>query len=149
MYTFIRGGYNARHPKSFVLSRPHGVSNYVILQVKTPAHFQIGADSFDVLSNSIVIIRPNIPYEYSALNLEYKNDWIHFSCECDGFEKNYGHLLNRPIQIQNSLQFTQYFQHIVWESNYAASDLKQMNLNMLFQVMLNKLIQEDREGANT
>ena len=149
MYTFIRGGYNAKHPKSFVLSRPDGIGNYVILHVKSPAHFQIGTHSFDVFANTMIIIPPNTSYEYSAQNTEYKNDWIHFSCNGNFFEQEYGHLISRPIPLQNSLQFTQYFQHLVWEYNYAVSDLKQSNLDMLFQVLFHKLIQEDREGAHT
>ncbi|MBQ8835081.1 MAG: helix-turn-helix domain-containing protein [Oscillospiraceae bacterium] len=147
MYTVIRGGYNAKHPKSFVLSRPQGVKNYVILHVTSPAHFQIGERKFDVLSNSMILIRPNIPYQYCAADHEYKNDWIHFACDQDSFESNYAHLCCRPIPIHNSLHFAQYFQHIIWEFNYAPSDLKQSNLDMLFQIMLNKLIQEDREEA--
>ena len=147
MYTLFRGGYNSKHPKSFILSRPQGVEYYVILHVKTPAHFMIAENTFDILSNSIIIIRPNTPYQYSALNTEYKNDWMHFSCDADYFETHFKSMINKPIPLQNPLMFTQYFQHIIWEYHYTCEEFKNQNIDMLFQVLLNKLIQEANESS--
>ena len=142
MYTLFRGGYNAKHSKSFILSRPQGVEHYVMLHVKTPTHFWFADNTFDILSNSIIIIRPNTPYQYSAINTEYKNDWMHFSCDFELFESICGSIINRPVRIQNPLQFTQYFQHIIWEYHYSCDEFKEQNIAMLFQVLLNKLLQE-------
>lgn len=145
MYTLFRGGYNTKHGNSFTLSRPGGISNYVILHLRTPAQFQIDKQTFYISSNSVIIIKPNTPYQYSAMNVDFKNDWMHFTCDSDSFEHTYAQLFNRPIQVRNSLQFTHYFQHILWEYYYASPDFKQQNIDMLFQVMVNKLLQENQD----
>lgn len=142
MYTIFRGGYNSRHSKSFLMSRPNGLDCYIILIVKSQALFQIGEESFTVEPNTAFIIHPGIPYQYSALDGDYKNDWLHFNCSDDFFERKYAQLFNRPILLNDGLQFSQYIQHIVWEKSYADAKYRDQNMSMLFQVLLNKLLQE-------
>lgn len=145
MYTLFQGGNHTKHNRSFTLSRPGGISNYVILHILTPAQFQIDNQTFYIFSNSVIIIKPNTPYQYSAVNVDFINDWMHFTCDNDSFEYTYAGLFNRPIQVRNSLQITQYFQHILWEYYYASTDFKQQNIDMLFQIILNKLLQEHQD----
>lgn len=113
-----------------------------ILIVKSPARFLIGEKTFTVTYPSAVIIRPQTPYEYSGLNVEYKNDYIRFACSDASFEEIYGHLFDCPIPLSNALHYTQYIQHILWEYNYAHGKYLQDNITLLFQVMFNKLCQE-------
>lgn len=142
MYTILRGNYNAKHPKGFVMSRPNGLYCYLFLIIRTPAYLRIGEEQFMVEAGSAVLIAPNIPYEYGALDGEYKNDWLYLECEDPKFEDRYGMLLNRPILLDNSTLYTQYVQHIVWERNYGLEEYRGSNISMLLQVVLNKLIQE-------
>ncbi len=147
MYTVYRGGYNSKHPKDFCMSRPNGIYCYLFLIFRTPARLQIEEDHFTVKTNCAVIIRPNVPYQYSSLDVEYKNDWLYFDSDDTGFEEKYVALLHRPIPLNDSRQFTQYMQNIVWENNYALEEYRRENVSMLLQVMLNKLLQE-KQNAN-
>lgn len=142
MYRVLRGGYHCRHSESFLMLREQGLECYVILLVKSPARFRIGENSFEVKSHSVVIIPPNISYEYSGLDGEYINDWMHFECPGTSLEEKYGALLCRSVPLNTSQQISQYFQQILWEQSYACEEFKAQNVSMLFQVMLNKLYQE-------
>ena len=142
MITIYRGGYNSRHPKSFILSRPNGLNRFVFLLVRSKASFQIREESFTVEPNTVFIIRPGVPYRYSALDSEYRNDWMHFDSTEDSFVTEYERLFNRPIPLSDGLMFAQYIQHIIWEQSYADAKYRDRNITMLFQVLMNKLLQE-------
>jgi len=145
MFTLLRGGYHTRPAKEFSLARPQGISNYVILLLKTPVLFEIEDRIYHVATNSIMIIPPNPPYRYSVLDIDFQNDWMHFDCEEDSFKDAFSHLFSQPIPVRNSMQFSQYFQHILWEYHYACPEFRQQNVDMLFQIMMNKLLQEHQE----
>jgi len=148
MYTTFRGGYGSKHSKGFVMMRPNGLYCYLFLIIRCPAYVKIGEKQFTVEANTAVIISPNIPYEYGALEGEYKNDWLYFESSDPDFAEAYQALFNRPIPLDNGPQFTQYVQHIVWERSYGSEAYRQDNISMLFQVMLNKLRQE-LENSNS
>ena len=149
MYTIFRGGYQSKHPKSFTLSRPQGVNNYVILHLRTPALFQINDQTFQTAAKTAIIIPPNTPYQYAAVKVDFQNDWLHFHCPDDRFTQTYSGLFNHPIPLRNDSQFAQYFQHIIWEHHYGTPAFKLENIDMLFQVMLNKLFQEHLDFEQT
>lgn len=142
MYTVLKGGYNCKHPKDFVMRQPEGIDSYILLIVKSSAHFLIGGNSFILKQPSAVVIPPNTPYEYSGLDDEYKNDYVRFTCSDDSFETLCGFLFEHPILLNNPLHYTQYIQHILWECHYTDPQYRAENISMLFQIMLNKLCQE-------
>lgn len=147
MYTVYRGGYNSKHPKDFCMSRPNGIYCYLFVIFRSPARLWVGEEQFMVQTNSAVIIRPNVPYQYASLDVEYKNDWLYFEPEDQAdFEEKYAALLHRPIPLKDSRQFTQYMQNIVWENNYAVPQYRSQNVSMLLQIVLNKLVQEDKSS---
>lgn len=144
MYNIIRCGYNAKHSKDFLMSRPNGLYCYLFLIVKSPASFQINDRPFTIHSTSAVLISPNTPYQYSGLDCEYKNDWLYFTCENNDFESKCGSLFNHPIPLSNGPQFSQYFQQIIWENHYALEQFRVQNVSMLFEIIFNKLLQEEQ-----
>lgn len=146
MYTILRGGYNSKHAESFIMSRPKGLTNYLLLIVKSRADFQIENIHFITEPDSAILIPPDTPYRYAGLEKEYKNDWIHFQCSDADFDEKYRYLMNKPIRLSNGLQFTQYFQHLIWEQNYASDRYHADNVTFLFQVLINKLCQEYETG---
>lgn len=148
MYTIFRGNYNSKHQKGFVMSRPNGLYCYLFLIIRCPAYVQVGGERFEVESNTAIIISPNVPYEYGARDGEYRNDWLYFESSDMDFVNNYRELFNQPIPLGDGPQFTQYVQHIVWERSYGAEAHRQENISMLFQVVLNKMLQE-KEQCNS
>lgn len=149
MYTIFRGGYNSRHPKGYEMIRPKGLFCYLFLIIRSPAYIQIGEAHFEVKGNAAVIIRPNIPYSYSGIDGEYRNDWLYFESSQEDFEEEYGPIMNHPILLSDALQYAQYFKNIVWEHNYAMEKYRRQNASMLLAVVLNKLMQENQVIAET
>ena len=144
MYTIYRGGYNSKHPKDYLMSRPKGLYCYLFLIIKSPASLEIDARPFTIHSASAIIISPNTPYQYSGLDCEYINDWLYFDCTDADFVSKYESLFNHPIPLSNSMQFSQHFQHIIWENHYALEQFRNENVSMLFEVFFNKLLQEEQ-----
>jgi len=148
MYTILKGSYNGKHKKNFVMRQPVGIPSYILLIVKTPARFLIDGHSFIMKQPGAVIIRPNIPYEYGGLNDEYKNDFVRFYCTDNDFETRYSALFERPIPLSNPLHYTQYIQHLLWEHHYTDPQYRDSNISMLFQIILQKLLQEVENASH-
>ena len=142
MYTIYRGGYNSKHPAGFCMSRPNGIYCYLFLIIKSSAKLEIAGESFDVKSNTAVIIKPNVPYQYAAAEGEYKNDWLYFDCTEERFEEEYRELFHRPVFLQDAIQLAQYVKNIVWEKSYASEKYRKQNVSSLMQVLINKMYQE-------
>ena len=149
MYTIFRGGYNSRHPRDYKMIRPKGLYCYLFLIIRSPAYIQIGAEKFTVLANSAVIIKPHVPYWYSGIDGEYRNDWLYFEPSDEHFEEEYDPIMNHPILLSDALHYAQFFKNIVWENNYAMEKYRRQNASMLLAVMLNKLMQENQVIAET
>lgn len=141
MYTVYRGGYNAKHPADFCMLRPNGIYCYLFLIIKSPARLEVAGEVFDVKSNTAVVIRPNVPYQYAATDGEYKNDWLYFDCTDEEFEGEYGELFHRPVPLQDVIQLAQYVKNIVWENSYADEKYRRQNVSALMQVLINKMYQ--------
>lgn len=141
MYSISSGGYNSRHPKDFTMSRPNGLAHYLLLIVKCPALFRIGKEEVKTESNCAMLIRPHIPYQYHSINGEYTDDWLHFDCDDPHFPENTSLLFHRPIPLDSVVRYTLFIQQIMWEHNYASSDFRTADINMLMGVLLNNLSQ--------
>ncbi len=142
MYTVSVGGCYTNHPAPFKMNRPNGISEYLLLFVRTKSNFKIREMSFEVLPNQIIIVDKNTPYQYYASNAPYMDDWLHFDCsEMDiPFSKD---ILNKPITLSNTTRIATYIQQILWESNYASKEYRDNNVDMLMHILINHL--EDSE----
>lgn len=140
MYTVSSGGYNSRHPLHYFMSRPKGLPCYLLLIVKCPAVFHIGAKEVRTDSDCAMLIRPNVPYQYRSVEGEYTDDWLHFDCDDDLFPENTPLLFHQPIPLGSVVHFNLYIQQIMWEKNYTPEPFQKQNIHMLMQVLLNNLI---------
>lgn len=71
-------GYNHRHGKNFCIDRPNGTESWLMLIVKTPAHFRIKGKDIRTGAHSFIIFRPDTPQYYYPASTEYFDDWMHF-----------------------------------------------------------------------
>ena len=142
MLTIDDCGYHSQHPESFEVNHPNGIPCYLLIFVNVPCYFRLNSEKLTVPENTFFLFRPNEPYYYTSINTEFINDWLHFTCTDPNFDTECESLFQRPLQTKNPLQFSQYFQNIVWEHNYADEQYRNQNTSMLLRVMLNKLLQE-------
>lgn len=145
MYIVYRGGYNSIHPQHFDVTRPAGIPCYALLHVKSRSFFKIGSNTMIVEPGNVVLISPHIPYHYHGLDGEYKNDWLHFSCNDEDLPKE-RLLFNCPVSLSNPSHFSLYFQQLLWEKNYASPDYKEQNIEWIMQLLINNIIQSIDSG---
>ncbi len=138
MYTVSVGGCYTNHPAPFKMYRPNGITEYLLLFVRTKATFKIGEMSFEILPNQIIIVDKNTPYEYYVTSTPYMDDWLHFDCsEIDiPFSLD---ILNKPINLSNATRIATYIQQILWETNYASLEYRHNNVDMLISILINHL----------
>ncbi len=74
-------GYNYRHPENFVIDRPSGSGDYMLLVVRSPAWIELGGEIVRTEGNSVVLQKKGTPQHFGALGGEYVNDWLHFDAD--------------------------------------------------------------------
>lgn len=139
MFTIINGGCNSRHPSSFLMSRPEGLNNYLLLIVKTHADFTINTTNISVLPGSAIIIDRKTPYRYHNPDGDYVNDWLHFNCDDDTLMGRSSFMLNEFHPLTNLNQFTTIIQQILWERAYTPAEWKEINIDLLGKLLINHL----------
>ncbi|MBY9084707.1 hypothetical protein KIH86_10790, partial [Paenibacillus sp. HN-1] len=113
MFTVSSGGYNTRHAKTFLMSRPKGLSKYLLLLLKSETRFEIAGRTFTANPNCAIIIERNTPYQYYCPDGNYVDDWLHFDCTHDEFFRNNHVAFNEAIPLGNPARFTLYIQQIL------------------------------------
>ena len=78
MIRAIKGGCDTRHPRTFLLTRPNGLPNHVVLIIRSAGEFQIGSEHFTVTPSQAVILAPHTSYRYGNPDGIYMDDWLHF-----------------------------------------------------------------------
>jgi AraC family transcriptional regulator of arabinose operon len=140
MFSISNGGCNMRHSSSFFMSCPSGLTDYLLIIVKSHAHFTINNTDFSVKPDSVIIIDRNTPYHYHNPQGEYANDWLHFECTDDASFRNSGIVFNKFFPVGNPTKFTLYIQQVLWEHSYTHGKYGDINVNLLVNVLINNLI---------
>lgn len=97
-------GYNHCHDADFIIDRPDGSGDNLLLLIKTDAIFTIDGKDIVIPENSFFMFRKDRPQYYRCVpQHSFSNDWIHFLFENDEEEKFLSLGLNyeTPIQLDN------------------------------------------------
>lgn len=140
MIQAIIGGCETRHPSTFQMSRPKGLPNYLLLIVRTHGEFQVNGEFFSVAPSQAIILAPNTPYSYGNPNGNYIDDWLHFNIQQSSYEQKLLEMSNKPFPIDNQNLFTFCIRQILWELSYNKSPFAQDNMDVLFSLLFNHLI---------
>lgn len=148
----LRGGCASRHEASFVLSRPYGQDNHVILLLRSKGEYWINDVHYMLDPGYAVIIAPNTHYMYYNPNGEYADDWIHFKLE-EGETLTAGLKCNVPFELDDMESCSTMIRQILWEQAYTSPLYADKNINALLVVLLNHLsaacnLQENIEKAS-
>ncbi len=74
-------GFHHSHSGDFVIDRPYGIGDCLLLFIKTPAFFRIGGKEIIVQKNSFILYTEGVPQYYRAFGNVYIDDWMHFRME--------------------------------------------------------------------
>lgn len=139
MYTISRGGCSSIHPSSFVMSRPEGLNNYLLLIIKTHCNFVLMDKTYFIHPGTAIIIDKNMPYSYHNPKGDYIDDWLHFDTTQEKSFRESGIVLNKFFPLNNTNRYTIYIQQVLWEDAYAPSPFKEQNVDSLVRILINNL----------
>lgn len=139
MYYISGCGYNSMHPHSHVVSHPAGISEYHLILLKSTTIFRVAEKEQTVYPGSVLLIAPNVPYEYQSKKGDLKNDWLHFTCDEPETFENAGIFLHRPVLLEHSAHVSHYFKQLSWEYRNSPEDFRQDNIDMLMTLLRNNL----------
>lgn len=132
-------GYNHRHSRTFCIDRPNGTESWLMLIVKTPAHFRIGGKDIRTSSHSFIIYRPYTPQYYYPASNEYFDDWMHFFPDENEQEmmRELKIPLDRPVDISNITEMSEMIRNMCFE-HYSSNTFKENAIDLYFKLLMYK-----------
>lgn len=76
-------GHNHIHDADFIIKRPSGSGDYLLVLLKSPAVFTLNGEDTITESNSFILYRKGTPQFYRAYGSSFSNDWFHFEMSDD------------------------------------------------------------------
>lgn len=74
-------GYNHSHDADFIINRPNGSGDYLLLLLKTNAIFKFGENEVTTSPDSFILFKQDTPQLYRSAGGVFSNDWFHFSID--------------------------------------------------------------------
>lgn len=136
----VNVGLNYRHPKDFVIYRPFGSGDCILLIYKTPAFVVLGEKRLGVEPNSAILFNKGTPQHYGARGGEFCNDWIHFEPNEKEREEisKLGVPFDTVFSVKNAAIIAEYIKCMFVE-RYSENTCKEETLHLLFRLILLKL----------
>ena len=141
-------GYNHRHGRSFCIDRPNGTESWLMLIVKTPAHFRINGKDIRTGAHSFIIFRPDTPQYYYPASTEYFDDWMHFFPD-ENEQKMMEELnipLDRPVDITDITEMSEMIRSMCFE-HYSTNTFKEKAIDLYYQLLMYTAIREALTNA--
>lgn len=133
-------GYNHRHDRSFLIDRPNGAGDWLLLIVKSPAVFRINGTDVRTPANTFILYTPEYPEYYYPDCDEYYDDWIHFGPDND--ELALIHTLeiplNEPVTLADITDISAIAKNICYEQ-YSANRYRVQMVDLYFKALLYKI----------
>jgi len=124
-------GYNHSHDVDFLIERPKGSGDYLLLLLKTDCIFTIDGKDVSVEKNTVFLFKKGTPQYYrSKPKSLFSNDWVHFDFERNE-AKEYAALFNIPYDTPVKVNDIRFFSYCVKSlANECSSHSKNMNINI-------------------
>lgn len=134
----ISVGYDIKHSNTFELKRPHGLNEYLVLIIRSPALFHINGKSLNITPNSMICIKKHTPHSFSAASDVYINDWVAFELT-EQEDKLLSGITFNTFFTSPEVDFSSKLLMLMQEENAIRSSYKESNMLQLLQVIINKL----------
>ena len=145
----IEIGYNHRHDRSFCIDRPNGTESWLMLIVKTPAHFRIGGKDIRTSAHSFIIYRPNTPQYYYPASNEYFDDWMHFTPD-ESEKKMLTDLkitLDTPVDLADITDLSSMIRSMCFE-HYSTNPYRENTIDLYFKLLMYKISEKMRKKTS-
>ena len=142
-------GIDFHHNSEFVIDRPSGSGDSLILIFKTPAALQLNNVVLQAPAGSAVIFSPEFHQHYGACGDEYINHWVHFDCEGDNaFLQRIGLRLNTLLTPPDITSAERVLELLSIESVSAAYNAQE-SIDLLLRLLLTKLADGSEKGESS
>lgn len=147
MTTIYYMGYDATHPADFVFDVPEGHDFWLLLLTRTPALFWVNGRLKEYPANCAVLFPPHHKIHYRACANSYVNDWVRFDSD-DSYLADSTLPFGVPFSLPDPEYVHQLFQLLVSEV-FLNCDYRELSIDYLFRLILNKLIEASHSTVNT
>ncbi|KQO18402.1 AraC family transcriptional regulator [Paenibacillus sp. Leaf72] len=147
-------GFNHSHDSDFIINRPQGSGDYMLLLLKTPAFFTLNGSEMLTEPNSFILYSEDEPQMYRACGAQFTNDWFHFKLQ-EGDEALLAELeipQNQIVRIGDMNELSLMINHLCYEnysSNRFKSETIQLYLKLFFIKLSNKIHVSNKEISST
>ena len=133
-------GFNHRHERSFVIDRPDGIGDWLLLIIKSPCIFRVNGKERKYGANTVIIYTPDIPQYYRADCDEYFDDWLHFwpADEDTSLLEKLGIPTNIPFELPNTSELSSIISNMCYE-HYSSNPNKKEISDSYFRILLYKI----------
>lgn len=133
-------GCNHKHDRFFLIDRPDGIMNWLLLVVKTPVVFEVNKKSYPFFENTFMLYPPGCPQYYYANNANYCNDWIEFHISDDEIQlmRDFNIPCNTPVPIPNVNVISNLTLNISNEF-FSENPHKNLSIELYFKLLICKL----------
>lgn len=139
----VNVGYHFIHPANFVINRPHGSGDYVLLIVRTEAYFILAGKKQVTPPNSIIFFKVGTPQLYGAVGEKFANDWLHIEMS-ESEEKEIAALgipFDTVLSFDSVTLFSEMIKSIFCE-RYSQNRYKEDSMKLYFDLMMRKIAEK-------
>lgn len=131
-------GYNHIHDKDFLLKRPFGLEEYLLLVFRSDAVVEFEDNTISVEPFSVILIKSGTPHTLRAGSGRYINDWVGFTLTSDEEDSFCGSFpTNRVFCSSNTLLCSEIIR--LMDGEYLGQSMLRSNsLSLLFKILFNK-----------
>ncbi len=95
------------HESDFIMEKPNGLTDYLLLYIKSPSTMIVDDRIFTIAAPSIILFSSYTPHRYFPTGTEYIDDYLHFAIkDRANFLDELTFPLNTPIKISNDKYIT-------------------------------------------
>lgn len=130
-------GYNHSHDADFVITRPNGSGDYLLLLLKTDAIFKFGDKEITTSPDSFILFKQGTPQLYRSAGGVFSNDWFHFSIDKED-EKFFDSLdipMDRVVEIGTLHTLSLLIKNMCYEhysTNLFKTDSEELYMKLFF-----------------
>lgn len=141
-------GMDYRHDKDFLIERPNGSGDSLILIFKTPAMIMLNNTIERLPANSAVVFSESFHQHYGAAEQEYINHWVHFDFGGDeAFPERIGLPLNTPI-FSADIAAAESILKLLSSESISGGENKAVCSDLLLRLLLTKLSEGTEKCAS-
>lgn len=140
-------GINIRHEDTFMIDRPVGLGDDLLLIFKSDAALWCGDRRCVVPAGGFVLFKKGSRQKYGAADGEYANHYIHFDCGDERYLDEAGVWTDRPGFLRN-IEEVENLIRLISREHISASDFRHQNTDLMLRLLIRKLAENQCEAQD-